>query len=391
MNMKSNIRVLFLNTTHYSLDDRVFYHQAKCLNENGYHVQITSTREVFKDIIDNIEINSYNDFNLTQKEKINKSVKHISAFKPTIIICDSPLAVLASNIFKNRNSANVEIIYDITEWYPSKKNLNNTTKYVKPFKFILLFIIFIVAGHHSNGFIFGEHYKSLIFKNLFFWKKFIFLPYYPDLNYIECYSSNQDRMYFNILYSGNINIDKGIDSVIFSIDNCAKENPETTISLKIIGNFPNEKDRDHFDKLKNGISKNIQLEISNHLPFIDFCKEIGKYDLFLDLRKNDLENTHCLPIKLFYYLACGRPVIYSDLNSIKKEIKEFNFGYLCNPNDYQSISSYISTYINDKEIYNRHAIKALSISREKYNWASIENNFVSFISYRCSKKLQNNA
>lgn len=383
--MKSNIKVLFLNTTHYSLDDRVFYHQAKCLNESGFQVQITSTKEALTESIEDIIINSYNDINLTQKEKINQIVKHIRIFKPTIIICDSPLSVLASNIYKNRNKVNVSVIYDITEWYPSKKNLNNTSAFFKPIKFILLFIAFIAAGYRSNGFIFGEHYKSLIFRNLFFWKKHIFLSYYPDLKYIELHKLNDNRKVFNILYSGNINIEKGIDSVIYSVDNCAKNNPETLINLKIIGNFPTEKDRNHFEKIKNSISRNIQIKISNNLPFIDFCKEIGKYDLFLDLRKKDLENTHCLPIKLFYYLACGRPVIYSNLNSLKYEINEFNFGYLYDPKDYSAIGSCISSYISNKNDYQRHASNALLISRKKYNWAFIKNDFVTFVTNQCIK------
>jgi len=86
---------------------------------------------------------------------------------------------------------------------------------------------------------------------------------------------------------------------------------------------------------------------------------------------------------LFYYLACGRPVIYSNLKSIRKEIKNINFGYLCNPIDMQSIAKHITNYIINQDIYFEHAKNALNVSNSIYNWNIIENKFISFIKKQC--------
>ena len=115
------------------------------------------------------------------------------------------------------------------------------------------------------------------------------------------------------------------------------------------------------------------------MPFLEFCKTIGKTHLFIDLRKKDFENTHCLPIKLFYYLACGRPVIYSNLKSIRKEIKNFNFGYVCEPDDLQSIADHIVEYIVHPDMYFEHTKNALIASKSIYDWNLIDKQFVSFI------------
>jgi glycosyltransferase involved in cell wall biosynthesis len=372
-----NNKVILLNTAHYSLDDRVFYHQARCLKNNAYQVQIISTKENFSETFDEITINSYDDSNFTHTEKLNKIVVQLNLFCPDIIICDSPLAVIASSKYKQKHK--VTIIYDITEWYPSKKNFSKEVGISKLIRFLTLSGVFLLAVLKSDGFIFGEFYKSILCKRLFFWKPALKLSYYTDRSYIQHYPLEKKNGEFKLFYSGPINKDKGIDSVIKVVQRCATIHPEIQFKLKIVGYFPTPEDTVYFNACTKNIEKNIHIEIQDALPFPEFCKTIGNTDLFLDLRIVDLENTHCLPIKLFYYLACGRPVIYSNLKSIRREIKPFNFGHLCDPTDIKTIATHISDYILNPNIYLQHAKNALNSSKAKYNWALIENDFISFI------------
>ena len=374
-------KIVLLNTWHKSDDDRVYYHQAKSLTNYGFEIQIISTKENCFKKLENININSFDDSQLSRKEKIEKITNYLTLFSPVIIICDSPLAVFASNNYKKNK--NVKIIYDITEWYPSKIHLKDKTGYRRMLKFIGLVIVNILAGLKSDSFIFGEYYKSIEYRILFFWKKYIILPYYPNLNYIQNYPLEKITTEINILYSGNINYDKGFDSVIKAINTASIKCPEIQFKLKIIGNLLTEEDQTFYNNLVSDLNKNIHINKINALSFTKFCKTIGDTHLFIDLRKIDYENTHCLPIKLFYYLACGRPVIYSNLKSIRKEIKDFNFGYLCNPTDYKSVAGLITNYIIKPDIYFEHSKNALNISYSKYNWKLIEKKFISFIGDQC--------
>jgi glycosyltransferase involved in cell wall biosynthesis len=181
------------------------------------------------------------------------------------------------------------------------------------------------------------------------------------------------------LYTGKINADKGIDPVIGAIKQAALTCSDILFKLKITGNFPTCEDQVHFNILTSDLKDNIQIDMVKSMPFLEFCKAIGDTHLFFDLRKVDIENTHCLPIKLFYYLACGRPVIYSDLKAIRKEVKDINFGYLCNPEDFESISAHIVEYITNPVLYAEHSTNALNISRSTYNWKVIEAEFIIFI------------
>ena len=370
-------KIVLLNTWHKSFDDRVFYHQAKTLAQYGFEIQIISTKENCLKKTENITITSFDDNKINRKDKIKKITTLLSSFSPDIIICDSPLAVFASNNYKKNK--NVKIIYDITEWYPSKIHLKNKTGIHKILKFITFVIINLFAGFKSDKFIFGEYYKSIEFRILFFWKQYLKLPYYPNINYIQYYPIEKITTEINILYSGKINSDKGIDSVIGAIKLASLKCPDIQFRLKIIGNLLSENDQFLFNNLVSDLNKNIHISKINSMPFLDFCKIIGKTHLFIDLRKKDFENTHCLPIKLFYYLACGRPVIYSNLKSIRKEIKNFNFGYLCEPNDLQSIADHIVEYIVHPDIYFEQTKNALIASKSLYDWNLIDKKFVSFM------------
>jgi len=370
-------KIVFLNTGHKSLDDRVFYHQAKSLLKQGFNIEIISTKEDFISNIDSITINSYDDLKFSQKQKISKIIKYLIHSNPKIIIADTPLAVIASAIYKRKNKT--RIIYDITEWYPSKKNLIDNKGVSKIFKAITLTILNLFSGLQSDYFIFGEHFKSIPFRILFFWKSYIYLPYYPDLNYINYFPVSRIENVVNLTFSGIINKEKGIESVINAISLSALKCSDKQFNLRIIGYFPTSEDRLFFEEITKNLQGNFSITLENFLTFPQFCKTIGNTHIFLDLRKKDFENSFCLPIKLFYYLACGRPVIYSNLSSIPKAIPDINFGLLTEPDDSERISNRIIDYINDNDLYNTHCSNALKISKEKFNWQLIENKFVNFI------------
>ena len=371
-------KIVFLNTWHYSFDDRVFFHQAKSLEKQGYSIEIISTKETLITTAGTIKIDSYNDEKFTQKQKISAIVHALEIKIPDIIIVDTPLAVISSTIYKRKNKK-TSIVYDVTEWYPSKKNLIYTKGLNKIVKFILLIAFNLYAGFKTDYFIFGEHFKSIPFRVLYFWKKHIYLPYYPDSKYIQYFSPVPKENEFSITYSGIITREKGIDSVIESVDKAARKSPLIIFKLRIIGFFPTDEDKVDYLKLTFSLSTNFIIDLQDFMSFTNFCESIGHTDLFLDLRKRDLENSYCLPIKLFYYFACGRPVIYSDLNSIKKEIPDINFGYLISPENTTKIAEVITNYITNNELYLLHCESALHLSQKQFNWNLIVTDFTNFI------------
>ncbi|MFV0471231.1 MAG: glycosyltransferase [Paludibacteraceae bacterium] len=371
-------RVAFISTMHYSLDDRIFYHFAKSLKSKLSEILIVSTKEFLKTTVDGIEIDSFDSEKLSRSEIFSLVDKRLSDFLPEAVFCDNPMAVFIAK--KYVKTIKIPIIYDITEWYPSKKNLLQFNFTKRIFRATLLSFFTLLSGFVADSFIFGEYYKSIPFK-IFFWKKKALIPYYINKDYLSIFPrNNRLRKECRCLYSGIVNKDKGIENLLPGIYQAALQRPDTNFRLTIIGKFINEDDTRRYELFFAEYAiENFTIEIVPHMDFPYFCKVVGNYDLYFDLREDDLENRHCLPIKLFLYLACERPVIYSSLKSIRKEIADFNFGYLCNPKNSKEIADKILQYVDNQEKYNAHCEMAKDISTTKYDWKLIESRLISLV------------
>ena len=324
--------IIFLQSAHTAIDERVLFHQAQTLRQHGCVVDICG-------------MDNFNDF-IPQTTDV--------------YIVDTPRA-----LWKIRHT-DAKIVYDITEWYPSKKNLRNL-KIGKTIKALLMAISSIWAGWRADAFIFGEIDKAKPFRFLFPKKKSFLLSYYPDLAYINPISAESIKQECRVLYAGPLTKEKGWDRVVETMSGIAQKMPQMQFRLDVIS--------------RNTVAefvkpKNLQVGVLQFMPFEKFCEQITKYDLFLDLRDADFENRRCLPIKLFYYMACGRPSVYSNLDAIRKGVPEFEeCSQLVDSVD-EAINA-MFRYITDENFYMKHCNRALQLSQEKYNWGKIKQIFLS--------------
>ena len=366
------MKIAFVLTAHLPDDERVWEQQAAALKSCGHEVFIISSKTESCEL-QNVVCFYDNGF---KKGVLLAKIRDILLeINPQIVICDNPISVLSARKYKKTAKQKTTIIYDITEWYPSKKNLQNINILQKIIKFAVLTLLSFYVGCTVDKFIFGEYHKAQIFRILFPLKKHLFLSYFANVEAVKRYPLNDISRQCELFYSGNLNRDKGFDNVLNVAVNCAEKMPNTKFILKIIS----EQNFD-FKQLKN--INNLEIKLIKKLPFSDFCAETGKSDLFLDLRKTDFENTRCLPIKIFYYLAAGRPVIYSELKSIKKFFPKNeldNFGALVNPKDTAKTVQIIENYIENPDYYRQHCDFAYEIAKTKYNWQNIESSFVKFV------------
>jgi glycosyltransferase involved in cell wall biosynthesis len=374
--MKEARKICFLQVAHLPDDDRIWYHQTKTLKENGFDVSVISTRTDHSDFEN---VYCFDDTEIKKLVVTKKISEILSKINPNVIICDNPLAVFYASKYKKKNHCYSIIIMDVTEWYPSKKNLVNLNGFKRFIKKTVLKCLNFYCGFLVTGFVFGEEHKAKFFKKYFRRKPYLDLPYYPDLKYIDKSRPKEDFLNWKFFYSGALNKDKGFFNVIEAMKVSSLENQNLTFTLNIISNdVLNEEKK----LLISNIPNNLEIKIQNYFPFETFCREITNYDIFLDLREKDIENNKCLPIKLFYYMACGRPAIFSDLDAIKLQVPESTeFICLTNPNDYSNISRIITKYVTNNDEYAKQSAAALKYASEKYNWGILSEKFLKFISY----------
>jgi len=363
------MKIAFALIAHYPTDERVYFQLAETLKQAGHEVFIIST------LTNDCNLPGTQCFDSTGLPKnlvIRKLQDCLSNCNPDRIVCDNPIAIVAARKYKKFHKS-TSIIYDVTEWYPSKKNLREIPFFKKIIKACVLPCLSLYAGWLTDAFIFGEYYKAKPFRFLFFRKKHIYLSYYASIDWIKTYSPKNIREECRFFYSGPLTIEKGFDKVLDVSIQTAKNHPATKFTLSIItgtNDYPISPD----------LPQNLLIQKKGLLPFPDFCNEIGNSDLFFDLRVNDFENTRCLPIKLFYYMSSGRPMIYTRLKAIRREVPEMEqMGYMVNPSDVNQICEYISNYISDDELYKKHCETAGKSSLEKYNWENIKSRFIQLI------------
>lgn len=372
------MKVIFLTSGHDPFDDRIFYHMSVALVKIKHSVCIITSTENRNDLQEGIKLNCFDGINLPKRGKVIEFVNRLKEENAEVIICSEPLPVYASFKYRNKWNQRVKIIYDITEWYPSKKNLFAYKKLNKWFNLIKLLLFNLWVSGFADAFIFGEWYKSRPYRLLYPGKPFVFIPYYPDLKYINNLPPGLNANKIRLSYSGKLTDDKGFYNFTSLIDALSDIYPNLLIEVKIIG-WADEYEKNN-SKAKIPHKKNVSATWFNKLSYIDYLNIIRDTDIFLDLRKTDLENSHSLPIKLFLYAAFGRPVIISDLKAIRKETDINEFGVLVNPGDTNEIAKRILMYTNNSDIYIKHSLAARRKAEQEYNWDCLENRFVNFVS-----------
>lgn len=369
-------KVLFLTTSHSYNDDRIFYHQAKTLKESGYEVKICSLYTEFHGRIDGIGIESYAVLEESIDRKIETFQKVCETFQPDCIICSEPLAVVASKKWVKEKK--ISCIYDITEWYPSMSMLREYQFPAKIFHAAKFFLIQLYAGFLSTHLIFGESTKKFPLAYLFWFKKQIILPYYPDAVYIKESIKELKPGTITLCYTGQISEDKGIGNFFKAIDAIHQKAPDLKTRVIIVGSAKSDSDEIYFSSLLKKYSF-ADIEIRKPSSFEKFTEVFADADLCFDLREINFENNHSLPIKLFYFMGAGKPVIYSDLKGIRKHMGNLLFGKLVDPRNADSVAETVINYARNPELYHSHAVNARKMFNEKYNWSTISDSFVDFV------------
>ena len=156
-------KIAFVNTAHPPLDDRTFYHQAVSLSARGCGVVIISSKQEMEGVRGGITLDSFDDAHLSQREKVAAIRQRLDKHRPDVLVCDSPLAVVAAAWRKH-----TIIIYDVTEWYPSKKNLAGLSGLKCWMKAAALLALNMYAALLTDRFVFERH-TDVEQTRIYFW------------------------------------------------------------------------------------------------------------------------------------------------------------------------------------------------------------------------------
>jgi glycosyltransferase involved in cell wall biosynthesis len=175
-----------------------------------------------------------------------------------------------------------------------------------------------------------------------------------------------------VMYVGHLYAWKGVDTVLKAAM-LLQDNKK--IKFVFIGGT----DEDIEKYNKQGVPDNVQ-----------FCGRKRRMEIPVFLRSADvlllpnipISEESCRytsPIKMFEYMASKRPIVASDLPSIREVLNEKN-SELVEPGNPQAMADSISKLLNDKNLYNSMAEQAF-IEVQKYTWKNRAKKILESISY----------
>ncbi|MCX6150166.1 MAG: glycosyltransferase [Ignavibacteriales bacterium] len=370
-------KIAIVTSGHPPFDERIFYKFGRTLAKKGYTVSIICSTKKTDTVEDTMHIIGFDGENINKREKISKLSAEIEKFNPEVIICCEPLTILAARKASISVSQKIKIFYDITEWYP--ENVSFKMKGLKKiFSYILLFLFNIYSSNLADVLIFGEKLKKKRYQYIAPIKKKHIIEYYPVLEFFQYSPPLFDGKTFTIAFTGLITVDRGILNILKTVELLAERNPNVKIRLKLIGKYTNLPEDEMIIKKINSLTK-VLVEIIDWVGYKDFSAQFTDVDLCLDLREKNFIYNNSLPIKLFDYLACGKPVIYSNIKAIREELDFTKFGYLVEPSAAESIVSKIEKYIENPNLLREHSTNARFAAENYFNWEKVEGKLIKLI------------
>lgn len=363
--MEKRVKVCILSSVHPALDTRIFYKEARSLAEAGYDVTLIAQHER-NETLDDVKIIAlskprnrfFRIFGLTQK--VFWLAKNQKA---DIYHFHDPELMLVGIILKIFNRR--KVIYDIHEDYSEK--LLSKEWIPSIFRNWLGKKLFEI----------GERFFSKAFDHLIlttesaaekfkgFKEKITVIHNFPMLELCRINPSSEKK--YDVIIAGSISRDHLL--TIIKIGNSLKK-LKSDFKWCIIGAPLDLINLGKTEIQQLGLEKNFQFipRIPHHqvIQYLTQSK-IGFIHLFPEKRFERM-----LPTKLFEYMACGLPVVSSELPLIH----EFTDSYQCviqlSSGDIQGFANAISYLLSHPKEADQMGKRGKKATFQNYNWSKEE-------------------
>ena len=181
------------------------------------------------------------------------------------------------------------------------------------------------------------------------------IPNFPrfDLFNRECYSNDVENLYLNkkvIVYQGGIKAGRGLEKLLLAIEIIIKKIPNI-LFVVVGGEIEDSGWNRHVKKFLDKNKKNIL--ITGWVKHVNVAPYLVHADVGVVLnRATHHNNLIGLPNKLYEYIACGLPVVASNMPQMTNVIKKHKCGISVDPENEEDIAEAISKILSNQKTYN---------------------------------------
>jgi glycosyltransferase involved in cell wall biosynthesis len=153
---------------------------------------------------------------------------------------------------------------------------------------------------------------------------------------------------------------KGLSVLLKAISNC-----DASLQLNIIGEGEL---RTQYEKQALQLGLNKKVKFLGRVSEEDLVRQYQSADLLVLPSINSHE---AFGLVLIEAMACGLPVIASDLPGVRSVFEDEKQGLLCRPGDIQDLRQKICTLVKDDKLRQKMSIAARHLVEEKYAWEKV--------------------
>ena len=198
------------------------------------------------------------------------------------------------------------------------------------------------------------------------------IPFGVDTDFFRPIDVPRTDNYFHILSVGYLIERKGHEYLIRAMKEILKERDD--VRLKIVGSGPLE------GKLKSLISEldlEEYVEIIKNVSDDELLKLYNSSDVFVLPAVVDSQgNTEGLGVVLLEAMACGIPVIGSNIGGIPDIIKNGETGLLVEQKDVLQIGGSVIKLIKDEKYGKKFSSAGLQIIKMRFKWLKIAERYI---------------
>ena len=288
------------------------------------------------------------------------------------ISASSDLAI--DYVSNKKKLTNSKIIWDCHEDYPSlistKINRNGLVKENKSLGSLINLLIKLAIRNVDTVLTITPPLVKKYRK----YKKTLILPNFPPSNLFNKNLKNDDikKRYANkqiLIYQGGIKRGRGMGLILSSLDIVKRQIPD--LVFVVLGGEI-EKTGWSNESEKFLVDHNDSIITTGWVDYDKMAPYLAQADLGIIMnRPTHYNNRIGLPNKLFEYLACGLPVISSNLPEIKKIIERNECGIILDSEEPKKIAKSIIDFFSNKNKKKVITEKSNNIS-SKYSWERCE-------------------
>ena len=388
--------ICILTTNHSPLDSRIFYKEALSLKNNGYIPVIITASGKMNMVFHGVKILGIRHGLISNIFKKFTFVDWISVFRLSLfairVNCmvyhahelEALITAWICKVAKNCFRKPVKIVYDVHEWYPELSYYG-----VKElFRFKFLRMIDKLFSRSADLLIATEDEKARRYEEYREKRDVLILGHFPPLDLFSLFPSSKPSLNslkqkpFVVGYVGGLTLDRGVLTIL-EVVYLAKRKSQKKIKVLYVGSFSMQKHRDiTLDYAKN---KSIDLEITGWLPYEKIPEQIARMDVCMALLHPKPYYVNAIPIKLFEYMASGKPIIASDLKNIRSILEESQSGVVADPFNTHQLADILLNLMDDKEKQIRMGQSGRQYIEEGHNWLILEKKLVDNYNKICSK------